>query len=298
MILSKKVLLLSCLIPIFSLANEPSAFGAGDLSSSNPYGLTSSEKVLLETKKNLHKIAVKSNNQENELDSLRERIDGLQSVIESLSRKAQKNKINIQKQNELSTFRYKSSSEYENRLSQSIEEQKVLLKEISSLVYTINKLYVSKKEFNSLVYDVNKLKKLVGKKHKLRVKHTRKSSSSKKSSQVLYNEAARFYKKKYYTKAIANYEILIKRKYKPAFSHYMIGEMYYRRKNYSNAIFYYKKSSSLYSKAPYMPNLMLHTAVSMKRTGDNAHANIFFEAVVAKYPNSAEARDARIFLQR
>ncbi len=298
MILSKKVLLLSCLIPIFSLANEPSAFGAGDLSSSNPYGLTSSEKVLLETKKNLHKIAVKSNNQENELDSLRERIDGLQSVIESLSRKAQKNKINIQKRNELSTFRYKSSSEYENRLSQSIEEQKVLLKEISSLVYTINKLYVSKKEFNSLVYDVNKLKKLVGKKHKLRVKHTRKSSSSKKSSQVLYNEAARFYKKKYYTKAIANYEILIKRKYKPAFSHYMIGEMYYRRKNYSNAIFYYKKSSSLYSKAPYMPNLMLHTAVSMKRTGDNAHANIFFEAVVAKYPNSAEARDARIFLQR
>ncbi len=298
MILSKKVLLLSCLIPIFSLANEPSAFGAGDLSSSNPYGLTSSEKVLLETKKNLHKIAVKSNNQENELDSLRERIDGLQSVIESLSRKAQKNKINIQKRNELSTFRYKSSSEYENRLSQSIEEQKVLLKEISSLVYTINKLYVSKKEFNSLVYDVNKLKKLVGKKHKLRVKHTRKSSSSKKSSQVLYNEAARFYKKKYYTKAIANYEILIKRKYKPAFAHYMIGEMYYRRKNYSNAIFYYKKSSSLYSKAPYMPNLMLHTAVSMKRTGDNAHANIFFEAVVAKYPNSAEARDARIFLQR
>ncbi len=298
MILSKKVLLLSCLIPIFSLANEPSAFGAGDLSSSNPYGLTSSEKVLLETKKNLHKIAVKSNNQENELDSLRERIDGLQSVIESLSRKAQNNKINIQKRNELSTFRYKSSSEYENRLSQSIEEQKALLKEISSLVYTINKLYVSKKEFNSLVYDVNKLKKLVGKEHKLRVKHTRKSSSSKKSSQVLYNEAARFYKKKYYTKAIANYEILIKRKYKPAFSNYMIGEMYYRRKNYSNAIFYYKKSSSLYSKARYMPNLMLHTAVSMKRTGDNAHANIFFEAIVAKYPNSAEARDARIFLQR
>jgi len=78
---SKIVALLSAVLPIISLAAEPSAFGAGDLTSSNPYGLTSNEKVILDTKKRLQTVSVKSNNQANELDSLRERIDGLQSVI-------------------------------------------------------------------------------------------------------------------------------------------------------------------------------------------------------------------------
>jgi TolA-binding protein len=73
--------------------------------------------------------------------------------------------------------------------------------------------------------------------------------------------------------------------------------MNYRRKNYANAISYYKKSSSLYSKASYMPTLMLHTAVSMSKTGDKQHANAFFKAVVAKYPNSVEAKEANIYLQ-
>lgn len=307
---SKKVLLLSCFLPIFSLADEPSAFGAGDLSSSNPYGLTSNEKVLLETKKHLHKVAVKSNNQENELDSLRERIDGLQSIIESLSRKAHNNKIKIEKQSELNNLKSKNSSEYEKRLSEivtansdsietlkeAIAQQKTLMGDMSLLLDTINKEYVSKKEFNELVNDVNNFKDLVAKELKSR-KATSKSSASKKSSADLYNEAAKLYKKKYYTKAIANYETLIKRKYKPAYAHYMIGEMNYKRKNYADALSYFKKSAALYSKASYMPTLMLHTALSMKKTGDSAHADAFFKAIVAKYPNSTEAKEARKYLQ-
>ncbi len=306
MITCKKVLLLlSCLPPIFSLAAEPSAFGAGDLTNSNPYGLTSNEKVLLETKKNLHKVSVKSNNQENELDSLRERIDGLQSIIESLSRKAHNNKINLKKQNELNNLKLENTGEYEKRLSevvtantQSIEKQKIVMQDMSLLIDTINKEYVSKNEFNRLVNDVNAFKVLVAKELKSSSKKVNNSSISKKSSATLYNEAAALYKKKYYTNAIRNYEVLIKRKYKPAYAHYMIGEMNYKRKNYATAISYFKKSSSLYSKASYMPNLMLHTAVSMEKTGDTGHANTFFKAIVSKYPNSAEAKDARVFLQQ
>jgi len=305
MIFSKKVFFLSCLLPVLSLAAEPSAFGAGDLSSSNPYGLTSSEKVLLETKKNLHKVSVKSNNQENELDSLRERIDGLQSIIESLSRKAHNNKINIEKQNEQNSVKSQNTSEYEKRLSeivtantQSIEQQKIMLQEISLLLDTINKEYISKSEFNTLVDDVNSFKILVTKELKSNSKKVKASSINNKSSVALSNEAVKLYKKKYYTNAIANYEELIKRKYKPAYAHYMIGEMNYKRKNYASAISYFKKSSSLYSKASYMPNLMLHTAVSMKKTGDTAHANAFFKAIVSKYPKTAEAKDARVFLQQ
>jgi len=302
---SRKVLLLSTVFPILLTAAEPSAFGAGNLNSPNPYGLTSNEKVILDTKNRLHKVSVKSNNQENQLDSLRERIDGLQSIIESLSRKAHNNKITLQKQNELSELKTKNSSEYEKRLgeivqenSNTIEKQKVIMGEMSLLLDTINAKYVSKDEFNALVNDVNKFKSLIVK--ELKGTPNNKSSKSKiekLTSKELYSEAKKYFNKKYYTNAIENYELLIKRNYKPAYSHYMIGEMNYRRKNYANAISYYKKSSSLYSKAEYMPTLMLHTAISMSKTGDKQHANAFFKAIVAKYPNSVEADEANIYLQ-
>jgi len=302
---SKIVALLSAVLPIISLAAEPSAFGAGDLTSSNPYGLTSNEKVILDTKKRLQTVSVKSNNQANELDSLRERIDGLQSVIESLSRKAHNNKINLQKEQQKNSLSNQSSSEYEKRLGEivqsntaTLEKQQELVSEISTLVDTINAKYVSKKEFNSLVNDVNSFKQLVAKELKSGSSKSVKSKYSKMSSAEVAKQAKAYYKKKYYTNAIENYEYLIKKNYKPAYAHYMIGEMNYKRKNYSNAISYFKKSSSLYSKASYMPNLMLHTAVSMYRTGDKTHAKAFFEAIVAKYPKSAEAKDAKVYLQK
>ncbi len=301
---SKKVVLLSCILPMTLLSAEPSAFGAGDLNSPNPYGLTSNEKVILDTKKKLRKVAVKSNNQANELDSLRERIDGLQSIIESLSRKAHNNKINLQKFTQKSSLESESASEYEKRLSETIEEntqsitqQKLIIKELSTLLESINSQYVSKDEFNSLVKDVNDFKKLVVKELKQKRAKSKKSKYASMSSAQVYNNANANFKKQYYTSAIEGFEYLIKKNYKPAYAHYMIGEMNYKRKNYADAISYFKKSSSLYSKASYMPNLMLHTAISMHKTGDKVHAKAFFEAIVAKYPNSSEAKEAKKYIQ-
>ena len=88
-------------------------------------------------------------------------------------------------------------------------------------------------------------------------------------------KAKSFYDKKYYTKSIEYYSYLIEKNYKPAHAHYMIGEMMFRRKNYADAISYFKKSASLYSKASYMDLLMLHTAISMDRTNDKKNAKTF-----------------------
>jgi TolA-binding protein len=287
--------------PIYLLAAEPSAFGAGDLSSPEPYGLTTSEKVILETKDKLKKVAQKSNSQASQLDSLRERIDGLQSIVESISRKTHNNKITLEKLKEEEDAGFANSNEYQTRLaesieqnSQKIEELKTTILELSKLLDEINTHYVTKDEYNTLVKSVNDFKDLVAKELKStkRVKSSS-SNSSKISSAELYNLAKKNYDKKYYTKAIANYEELIKRKYKPAYAHYMIGEMNYKRKNYAKAISYFKKSSQLYSKAKYMPTLMLHTAISMDKTGDKAHAQSFYNAIIAKYPNSKEAKEAK-----
>ena len=120
--------------------------------------------------------------------------------------------------------------------------------------------------------------------------------STKISSAKLYNQAKANFDKKYYTKAIQNYKELIKRKYKPAYAHYMIGEMNFKRKNYAEAISYFKKSASLYDKASYMPTLMLHTAIAMDMTGDKEHAKAFYNAILTKYPNSKEAKKAKKYL--
>ncbi len=47
----KRLLLISSFLLPFSLYAERSAFGAGDLDSPNPYGLTKAEKKYLKTKK-------------------------------------------------------------------------------------------------------------------------------------------------------------------------------------------------------------------------------------------------------
>jgi TolA-binding protein len=290
------------LSPALLFSAEPSAFGAGDLSSSNPYGLTSNEKVMLATEKKLKNVTLKSDSQSSQLDSLRERLDGLQSIVESLSRKSHNSKINFHNFTISFDKDMQGMNEYQKRLSLSIQENKtdidklkLMIVELSKSVDEINAQYVTKLEFNNLINNFNSFKILVG--HALK-----KSGSIKKNrlssikSANLYVRAKANYKKKYYNNALNDYKELIRRKYKPAFSHYMIGEINFNRKSYGKAISYFKKSSSLYSKASYMPTLMLHTAISTQKTGDKEHAKAFYNAIINSYPNSKEAIKAEKYL--
>jgi TolA-binding protein len=290
-------------VPLSLFASEPSAFGAGDLTSPDPYGLTPNEEVILKTKKELKKIEHKSKSQESQLDSLRERIDGLQSIIESLSRKAHNNKVNLEKLKDDENRSLTNMSEYEQRLAESIEENSKKIEEMKSILLEttteLEKNYVTKDDYNRLVRRFNNFKSLVSKELKTGgSKSSHSSKSNKLSSAELAKLAKKNFDRKYYTKAIEEYEELIARNYKPAYAHYMIGEMKYRRKNYAEALTYFKKSSQLYSKASYMPTLLLHSAIAMDKTGDKAHARKFYNAVIAKYPNSKEAKEAKRLLAK
>ncbi|MBA1438135.1 MAG: tetratricopeptide repeat protein [Epsilonproteobacteria bacterium] len=297
---STALYLLSAAIPFSIFSAEPSAFGAGNLSSSNPYGLTPDEKLLLETKQKLKKVDISTKTHASQLDSLRERIDGLQDIVEALSRKSHNNKIKLQELQSVEMQKGESEVEYQKRVANLVEEnaQKITLLEnnissISKEVEFISKNYVSKEEYNRLVDEINNFKALISK--ELVAKKTN-LSGKKRSSAAIYNSAKRNFNKKYYTKAINEYKELISRNYKPAYSHYMIGEMWFKRKDYGKAIIYFKKSSQLYSKAKYMPTLMLHTAISMDKTGDKTNAKAFAKALILKYPNSKEAKEARKIL--
>ena len=286
------------------VAGEPSAFGAGNLDSSSPYGLTSSEKTVFQNKTNLKKIVVKSNNQANKVESLRERIDGLQSIIESLSRKAQSNKRSLTNLENKNNETLKTSDEYDRRVgeiaeenSELIAENKILLEKFSKLLTSVNKTYVSKSQFNKLVEDVNEFKALISKELKGSSTQVKINSLDSMSDFDVASKAQAFYDKRYFTKGIEYYSHLIRKNYKPAHAHYMIGQMNFKRKKYGQAISYYKLSASLYSKAPYMAELMLNTGISMDKTNDKKNAKAFYNGVVGKFPGTSQAKNAQKYLK-
>jgi len=293
--------LLAFLFPLSLFAGEPSAFGAGNLDSDNPYGLTSSEKTILKNKKILDSLKKKSYANENQVGSLLERVDGLQTIVEGLNEKSENNKkelklisdqIDTDDSLEKLQVVVKENQAISKTNEANIAALKSVLDEFSKLIDTINNNYVTKKEYNVLVKDVNEFKSLVAR--EIRSGGVVKSKTSAKiSSPDLASSAKANYDRKRYTKAIEQYETLIERGYKPARANYMIGEMWYYRKDYGKAISYFKESTKLYDKAGYMPTLLLHSAISMEKTGDIRNAQLFFKAIVSKYPNSKAAAIAQ-----
>ncbi len=289
-------LFLSCILS----ASEPSAYGAGNLESPNPYGLTPEEKVLLETKKNLEKVKVKTNTQENKVNSLRERIDGLQTIIEGLAKKSHENRLKIQELTEQLKKDEVNIDEYEKRIEALITLNSRDLTTLKSMLYdtnaSIEENYVTKDELKVVVDNLNKFKKLVASELKKLSKGT-KNSLDRMSKAKILKDAERYYRKKNYTKAIEYYKYLLTYNYKPARSSYMLGEMYYYRKDYANAIAYFKESAKRYSNSKWMPTLMLHVAVAMQKTSDDKNAQKFLKALIAKYPSSKEAKSAKKYLK-
>ncbi len=293
-----RLALLFFLSPVIICAAEPSAFGAGNLDNPNPYGLTSAEKNILKNKQTMTVIKKKSSANALQVDSLLERVDGLQTIVEGLNQKAQANHTELKRLHDAKDLddtpeRLEKLEMVVQANEENVLKLKTVLDEFSILIDTINSNYVTKAEYNKLVDDVNEFKVLVSKELKSISKSTSTKKKSSQSSGDLATQAANNYKKKYYTKAIEQYKELIARNYKPAYAHYMVGEMWYYRKDYAQAVAYYKESAKLYDKASYMPTLMLHTAISMEKTDDKKNADAFLNAVITKYPDSKAASIAR-----
>ncbi len=288
-------------LPFILLADEPSAFGAGDLDSENPYGLTAAEKKILQNNKTLKQATRKLNSNKSEIESLRERVDGLQSILESIALKSQNNKVAL---NDLTASRENEGNTVQERLAvletqivtnnDNIVQLKTAIEELSKLMDEQSATLVTKEEHNALVEDVNAFKLLVAGE----LKKGSKKQSSTTSSGDLATEAKKNYEAKRYAEAINNYKELVNRKYKPAYGHYMIGQSYFATNDYGQAIAHYKESASRYSKASYMPTLMLRTAYSMEKTGDKTNAKKFYNAVIAKYPGSDEAIKAEKYIKQ
>lgn len=289
------------LLPL-SLYAEKSAFGAGNLDSDNPYGLTKAEKKILDNKQTIGNIKGTSRKNQTRLDRVEESVSGMRSIIEGLNDNGRTESQDLQALKAQMTGVQESSAELNTKLDEiilthdeNVKQLKMVMGELSTLIDTINSNYVSKEEYNSLASEINTFKIEVSKQLK-KISSSGNNAFENKSNAKVEKDAYALYKAKKYADAIDAYEHLIKKNYKPARSHYYIGESYFQLNEYKNAIAYFKESSKLYSKAKYMPTLMFHTGISLKKTNDADGAEQFFQALIAKFPSSDEAKKAKKFL--
>ena len=288
-----RAITLSLFLSILLSASEPSVFGAGNLNDPNPYGLTNEEKLILETKKEIHVVIQKNNAQSAKVETVTERLDGMQGIIEGLGQRSNDQALAIQKLQESlatesnSTASLDDLSKQVSANTENIAQFKTLLEELSRVVDGINANYVTKEQFAALIKQL-----------KVTVPAAASASavaqtSVKMDNKTLEQEAYKLFDQKKYAEAQSYFEQMVQKKYKVPEALFMIGETYFEQKGYKEAITYYKDSASKNDKAGYMPTLLVHSGVSMEKSGDINTAKAFYKATISKFSGSGAAKEAQ-----
>lgn len=274
--INKFLLTLALIVTVSSITlhAEPSVYGFGSSDTTPEYRQSSSS-----SKRTISAMQQKIAQQD-------ERIDGLITIIEGLS--ASLNELQMREAQDSSANRDLPNDD--------------LLKKLAGMIDEINANYVSREELQALLgkkqFKTASKKKTTTKKSTVTSSQKGKDALENKSNATLYSEGVRFFVKKRYTEAQKRFSITDTQRYKPAASNYYLGEIAYYTKKYEDAIFYFKKSAGLYDKASYIDTLLLHTAVSLEKTGDKGQAKVFYENIIANYKGKKSAKIAKERLKK
>lgn len=312
---------------------EISVFGAGEIDSANPYGLTKAEKAALANSEKVNTLQLKLDALELKNEELLLQLEGIKSLYESDSKTINNTKLNLrtnQNKFEEQTIILNEKIEknvqkldlLEKKLDTFIslqkENNKLIEESNSKLLTIINKInseYVKKLEFEELVNFINKTppknilkepskessKDEIAVKKEVNSTPISKVSTNDKKEEVLkkqenkklFDEAISLYKKNMITKALPLFEELILGKYKLSESYFYLGEIKFRKKQYQEAIQFYKQSMIADDKADYIPQLLLHSAESFENMKEKENALKFYKTIVEVYPKTEEAKEAK-----
>ncbi len=244
-------------------AYEPSVYGAGDIDSASPYGLTKTEQAVLENKKTLQMLY-------NKMTEQQRKIDGLTTVIEGQNREILELKEELAVQVTQIT---------QNTSSQDDNSTYSMLLELGQTIDHINNTYVSRDELKKVLAGSRPSSSL--------------GSPVGSNPANTYRKGVQLFGKRSYAAAKARFEQAVSINYKPAASNYYLGEIAYYTHNYKDAVSHYKLSASLYDQASYMDVLFLHTAIALDKSGEKAQARSFYQHLIDTYPNKKSASIAR-----
>lgn len=225
-----------------------------------------------------------------------EEIDGLRSVIESLSR--QVNRLSA-----AGKTRSTASSDLEAKKIRALENRVARLEKRLSGSRSSSHSQESQKRASASGISTKTERSAESRQSPKKRTKTQQSKSGANSSlekapsNKLFSRGVRLIKQKRYSDAKLRFDILLKRNYKPASCNFYEGEIAYRSGRYDDAIKYYQKSVELNENAAYMDRLLLHTAFALEKSGEKAQARNFFQAIVDGYPGTASARVAKKHLK-
>lgn len=283
----KKNLLLLIVIASITVAQEVSVYGA---TKDSNYGLTNTEKHILKNQSNISELSSKVEELNSIVETLSNKIEGLSTVYEGDSLKLNNTSFEL------------------NESKNSIESLKEHITKITELINKINSEYVSSNELKTNMGqfitrdEFEALKKALGlnnvKPPQTAQTPTLKEPKTAEEKASLLAEAKKDFSEKMYTFAIPKFEKLVELNYRPAEGNFYLGEMWFKRKKYEDAISYFKKSAILYDKASYMPVLLLHCGISFEKIDDKENAKNFYSTLIDIYPNSNEAKEAKTNLNK
>lgn len=285
---------------------EPSAF---ELQS----GATKKElKTLQSSSKNLESVIT---DLQNRVYSLEQVSDGLKSLFEgqilkikslSDSMLTHQNSIkSIQTLQDLHSNMIKQQSELIENLSNQIQNNQKAFKDLDKKVADLGKL------LDRFSTDILRQLDILKKGFEIQVSSPtsdKKTSSSEKAPKVLketsfvkdtskrkeiFQEAKTLYSQKKIQEAKGMFEWLVETNYKTGDSLFLLGEIAYKQKEYSEAIALYKRSALIDDKARYMPILLWHTAWAFKYSKNLSNYNKFLDSLIYLYPNSEQGQRAK-----
>ena len=262
------------------LLAEPSVYSYRDSAPAHddgyaaPRGRTPAKVVITRNRDNIARL-------KRRIAELEERVDGLSSLVEGLS-------ITINELQAPGRLQPATSGG-------SNTDNTALLKELGAMIDQINENYVSKEELQKILKSKGSYKVPVAAK---KSSVSTGESLDEKSNGKLYSEGVRLFNKKRYNEAKKRFTITDTKGYKPAASNYYLGEIAYYTKKYDDAIFYFKKSAGLYDQASYIDTLLLHTGISLEKTGDKEQARAFYENIIENYGSKKSARIAKERLKK
>jgi TolA-binding protein len=314
-------LLLSLIIGTLLFAEEPSAFEAGNLDSPNPYGLTQSEKKIVEQNKNIQSISRNLFDTNQTQSELRNELDGIKSLLGSINEKqlAFSDKLESDKNGSLkdtiSRVDTLTKRLDENFKLQNDNYDKIMatLSEMAKMIDEMSQNYVSKEQLQLNLgkkYKDFKNKSIAkpnvtAEKNKTAKEPTEAQMdaeadlSEKNDTQAhadikkqptddeLFKQGEALYAKNQMTEAENIFKKLVEKKYKkPATLHFRLGEISYKNGEYKEALGHFQDSINADEKSSFIPLMLFHSAASLEKIGNKNDAKKVLETLIKTYPKN------------
>ncbi len=275
-------------LPLILLASDVNPFGAGNINSNTPYGLTPDEKAIVANKKAISQLQYETYEINSSLNTLKLRMSSYDEIINGklasfntiLSELGQNKKNYLILKNQILDMN-ETVNNLQNKIN-SIEKEILTIKQtLGAVIDTQNKNMIYIKNAITDIY--SQLKKM---KKPLDVK-------------VAFDKGRNLFFANKLNQAKEYFLYSLSKRYLPATSAYYLGEIAFKNNNYKEALGYYKKSINLYpKKTSFTSRLLYHTAVSFEKLGNKKTAKLTLNKLISDFPNSKYANLAKKELEK